>query len=142
MASIYIQRGAKWVITNQDEFTIQFGYRVPGNGITVAAIENSLKKPGSDGLICEKIVVGKPDATIIDLICGQHDLTATDRSKMIMFGDRPNTDIALAHNAGIDSCLVLTGVARSLEDAAEWSSKDPLFKPTYIMQSFGDKLEA
>ena len=115
---------------------------MPGNGITVAAIENSLKKPGSDGLICEKIVVGKPDATIIDLICGQHDLTATDRSKMIMFGDRPNTDIALAHNAGIDSCLVLTGVARSLEDAAEWSSKDPLFKPTYIMQSFGDKLEA
>ena len=43
LASIYIQRGAKWVISNTDEFTIQFGYRVPGNGLTVAAIENSLK---------------------------------------------------------------------------------------------------
>lgn len=61
---------------------------------------------------------------------------------MIMFGDRPNTDVSLANNAGIDSCLVLSGVATNMDEAAEWASKDASFKPTYVMQSFGDKLEA
>lgn len=69
LASIYIQRGAKWVIPNTDEYTMQSGYRCPGNGITVAAIENGLKKPGGEGFIADRVVVGKPDAAIIDLIC-------------------------------------------------------------------------
>jgi len=32
-----------------------------------------------------------------------------------MIGDRPDTDIALGHNAGIASCLVLTGVVTNEE---------------------------
>jgi ribonucleotide monophosphatase NagD (HAD superfamily) len=30
-----------------------------------------------------------------------------------MIGDRPNTDIALANNAGIASCLVMTGIVKN-----------------------------
>ena len=35
---------------------------------------------------------------------------------MIMIGDRPDTDMLLAHNAGIDKCLVLTGVVDSMDE--------------------------
>jgi ribonucleotide monophosphatase NagD (HAD superfamily) len=39
---------------------------------------------------------------------------------MIMIGDRPDTDILLAHNAGIDKCLVLTGVVTSESEINNW----------------------
>ena len=53
-------------------------------------------------------IVGKPNPYVIDLIARENDIK--DRSKMIMIGDRPDTDILLGSNAGIDKCLVLTGV--------------------------------
>jgi len=34
-----------------------------------------------------------------------------------MIGDNPGTDIAMGNNAGIDTCLVLTGVAETVEQA-------------------------
>ena len=46
LASMYIQRGAKWIVTNEDGFTIQHGYRAPGNGLIIGALESGLKKAG------------------------------------------------------------------------------------------------
>ena len=43
---------------------------------------------------------------------------------MIMIGDRLDTDMLLAQNAGIDGCLVFTGVTRSQDDMIRISSKD------------------
>ena len=43
LASLYIQRGAKWIVTDEDAFTIQHGYRAPGAGMVIAAVEASLK---------------------------------------------------------------------------------------------------
>ena len=110
LASMYIQRGAKWIVTNEDAFTMQHGMRAPGNGCIIAALENGLKQPGSNKLICEKITTGMPNPKIIDLICQQHGIPLTEKDKMVMIGDRPDTDIALGNNAGIASCLVLSGV--------------------------------
>lgn len=69
LASLYIQRGAKWIVTNEDEFVNNNHYRLPGNGHIIAALENGLKKSDGDGLICEKIVTGKPNRAVVDIIC-------------------------------------------------------------------------
>lgn len=54
-----------------------------------------------------------------------------------MIGDRPDTDMLLAHNAGIDKCLVLTGVVESMDEVDQWVAKDPKCRPSYIMKSLG-----
>ena len=56
---------------------------------------------------------------------------------MIMIGDRLDTDMLLAQNAGIDGCLVFTGVTRSQDDMFRISSKDKLTLPRYCMKSLG-----
>ncbi len=56
---------------------------------------------------------------------------------MIMIGDRLDTDMLLAQNAGIDGCLVFTGVTRSQDDMNRISSKDKLTLPKYCMKSLG-----
>lgn len=89
---------------------MQSGFRAPGAGCVVKAIESSLIKPGTDELICNKVVTGKPNPEIIDLIRGQHGIPEEHLSRMVMIGDRTDTDIALGNNAGIDTCLVLSGV--------------------------------
>ena len=85
-------------------------------------MENGLKTSDGKGLIAEKVVTGKPNGSIVDLIMGQHGIPEEKRSKMVMLGDRPNTDIAMAHNAGIDSVLVLSGVVKDEEDAKIWAA--------------------
>ena len=65
LASLYIQRCKKWIVTNEDAFTIQHGYRAAGNGSIISSIEYTLRKPGLSDLICDKIVTGKPNETIV-----------------------------------------------------------------------------
>ena len=107
----------------------------------MAALENGLKSSDGKGLICEKVIVGKPNGAIIDLIMGQHNIPVEKKPKMVMIGDRANTDVSLAHNGGIDSVLVFSGVVKDEEDARAWASQDPKFVPTYVMQSFGESFE-
>ena len=55
-----------------------------------------------------------------------------------MIGDRPNTDILFGKAAGIDQCLVLSGVVHSVEDFEQnWLPEDPNYDPTWIMQQVG-----
>jgi ribonucleotide monophosphatase NagD (HAD superfamily) len=61
--------------------------------------------------------VGKPNTYAIELIMKENNIT--DKSRMIMIGDRPDTDILMANNAGIASCLVFTGVVKT-EDEVDW----------------------
>ena len=137
---MYIQKGATWIVTNEDSFTMQHGLRAPGNGFLIAALEDGLRRPGGDGLICEKITTGKPNSAIIDLIRGQHGIPDSDLSKMVMIGDRPDTDIALGNNSGIASCLVLSGVVTSEEEMIKYANQEDKFQPTHVMNSFGEPL--
>lgn len=54
-----------------------------------------------------------------------------------MIGDRPDTDMLLAYNAGVDKCLVLTGVVESIDEVDLWVAKDSKSQPNYIMKSIG-----
>ena len=53
---------------NTDEYDNLCGYRAPGNGMIIAALSNGLRKSDGSGLICDKVVVGKPNPEIVELI--------------------------------------------------------------------------
>jgi len=56
-----------------------------------------------------------------------------------MIGDNPNTDIIFGKAAGIDQCLVMSGIVRGLDDFRNnWLPKNPECCPTFIMQMVGD----
>ena len=116
------------------------GLRYRGNGCIIAAIESGLQAPGGNGLICDKIVTGKPNKAIVDLIRGQHGIPESTLSRMIMIGDRCDTDVALGNNAGIASCLVLTGVVTSEEQVHMYVEQKDIHRPTYVLKSFGEDI--
>ena len=142
IASLYLQKGAKWVVTNQDAYgRTAAGYRFPGNGCLTAYLETLLKKSDGPGLICEKTNVGKPNPKIVDIIRSEHNIPESELPKFLMIGDNPATDIALGSNAGIDTCLVLTGVVQSEEDLLNYIQNDPKSTPTHIINSMGDEFK-
>ena len=76
VASLYLQRGAKLIATNPDLFdSTAGGNRTPANGAIVACLEATAKKTDGKGLICEKVVTGKPNPRIIDIIREDHDIS-------------------------------------------------------------------
>ena len=97
-------------------------YLMPGAGPLVAAIEKcSETKP---------ILIGKPETISLEMIMKECKIPETEKSKMLMIGDRLETDIQFAKNAGISSCIVLTGV----------TTKEMLhgnIKPDYLMDKLG-----
>ena len=80
-------------------------------------------------------VIGKPNPFSIDLIMREHNILKKD--KIIMIGDRPDTDMLYGLNGNIKKCLVMTGVVDKEEKVNEWIKKDIRFKPDYIMNSIG-----
>ena len=59
-------------------------------------------------------VVGKPNPYVVELIQKEHNII--NRERMLVVGDRPDTDVLMGNNAGIASCLVFTGVVTSEQD--------------------------
>ena len=114
LACIAIQQGAELIGTNDDiSFPVEGGWLLPGSGAQLAMYS----------LVCrtEPVVLGKPGLAILQQIEME---TGIARSEMLMIGDRPDTDMALARRAGIPGMLVLTGVTG--REAAESLSPRPL----------------
>jgi 4-nitrophenyl phosphatase len=82
---------------------------MPSTGSLAALVETTLVDSKGDGLICNKVVAGKPNPVVIDILMKQHNIPKSELNKFVMFGDNPSTDIAVANKAGIDSVLVFTG---------------------------------
>ena len=140
VAALYLQTGAEWILTNEDAFTCtRTGLRLPGNGSVTKPLENCLKK-ADGGLLCEKTCTGKPNRAIVDLIMAEHGIAESERDLILMVGDNPETDIALANNSGIKSCQVLSGCLSSEEEVAHWNAQGELYRATHVVANIGEPL--
>ena len=96
-AAVRIRNGLPWVATNTDPTLPTGDGPAPGHGTLVKMI--------SDFAAATPVVAGKPEKPLFD-----ETLRRVGGAHPLMVGDSLHTDIAGAHNAGIDSLLVLTGV--------------------------------
>jgi phosphoglycolate/pyridoxal phosphate phosphatase family enzyme len=113
--------GAKILATNEDATFPTADGLVPGAGAIVGALRGM-------GFAAQH-VVGKPSPVAFEVAL---DLLGLPASRVLMIGDRLDTDIAGAQAAGLDSALVLSGVD-SLHDIARCG-----VHPTWIAASFAD----
>jgi 4-nitrophenyl phosphatase len=116
-ATININRGAKFIGTNGDvTFPTERGIS-HGNGAILAALS------AASGI--RPKVIGKPSPAIMQMAVARLGLR---KSRIAAVGDRLETDILGARNAGLKSILVLTGVT-SRKDL-----KKSRIRPTWVVE--------
>jgi 4-nitrophenyl phosphatase len=99
-ACLAIRRGARYVATNPDKtFPSEEGL-IPGAGAVMALIQAATD--------AEPFVIGKPAPTMFHIAV---ELLGGTAEHTLVIGDRLDTDIAGAINAGMPSAMVLTGVS-------------------------------
>lgn len=114
-ACLVIRTGAMWIACNLDRTLPTERGLLPGNGAMVMALQAATDR--------EPTVAGKPARPLFD--------TAVNRigvRRPLMVGDRLDTDIAGARAVGLDSLLVLSGVA----DAAALLAAPPQQRPSHL----------
>ncbi len=114
-ASRAVSEGAAFIATNTDATLPTPQGEVPGTGTIVAAV---VEASGREYVAC-----GKPERPMYELInrkIGQK----VAKGRVIMVGDRPETDIALAQSAGWESVLTLTGVTSHTRDVPQRLTPD------------------
>jgi 4-nitrophenyl phosphatase len=117
-ATLNINGGAQFFATNSDTTLPTELGEVMGNGGVLAALE------AVTGI--KPISIGKPAPILYQQALA---LLGTDKTNTIAIGDRLNTDILGAINAGMRSIMVLTGVSTK-QDIAESD-----YKPTWVMDN-------
>ncbi|MFE2916654.1 HAD-IIA family hydrolase [Kitasatospora indigofera] len=116
-ASYAVQQGLPWVASNTD-LTIPTARGIaPGNGTLVAAVR------AATGV--EPEVAGKPMPPM-----HRETVLRTGAKRPLVVGDRLDTDIEGAHNGGVDSLLVFTGVTTP----AQLLTAPVEHRPTYLAE--------
>jgi len=125
--AIWFHRRAELIETNPDRYCPFPGGRgEPDCAAITAAIEacTGTKKVAS---------LGKPDPVMVEEALRGLDVTPAD---CLMIGDRLMTDVAMAADAGMASCLVLTG-----DSTLEESDALPAHRrPTYVVDRVDELL--
>lgn len=116
-ASLEIRRGSLFVGTNADKTFPGDEGLAPGAGSILAALHAATD--------VAPIVVGKPERAMFDLAL---EKMGADRPAAAMLGDRLDTDIEGAQNAGLASILVLTGVT-----SRQGLAQSPI-KPEFVFE--------
>jgi HAD superfamily hydrolase (TIGR01450 family) len=117
-----VRGGARIVATNPDPYCPTQDGGLPDCAAMLAAIEVAT------GMTAEA-VVGKPSPHMARLIL---DRLAVVPADLLFVGDRLETDVRLAAEAGMRSALVLTGATRLADVAA---APD---RPDYVIESLAD----
>jgi len=123
--AILVSHGLPWVAANMD-LTVPTAEGVgPGNGVLVSAVARFAGR--------DPVVAGKPEPPLFEetrrRVGGSHPLVV---------GDRLDTDIEGAENAGLDSLLVMTGVTGAEELAGAGSAGVGTgSRPSYISCDLG-----
>ncbi|WP_126644001.1 HAD-IIA family hydrolase [Embleya hyalina] len=113
-ASYAVARGVFWVASNAD-LTIPTERGIaPGNGALVGVVR------AATGV--EPVVAGKPELPL-----HRETILRTGARRPLVVGDRLDTDIEGAHNGGVDSLLVLTGVTTPEALLAAGAGRRPTF---------------
>jgi glycerol-1-phosphatase len=114
-ACLAIRAGALWVACNVDTTLPTERGELPGNGAMVAALRAATG--------AEPEVAGKPEAPLFTTAAA-----SVGGRRALVVGDRLETDIAGAAAAGLDSMVVLTGVATP----ATLLVAPPTVRPRYL----------
>jgi glycerol-1-phosphatase len=114
-ACLAIRCGALWIACNVDRTLPTERGLLPGNGAMVAALQAATDR--------EPVVAGKPARPLLDTA-----IERTGARRPLVVGDRLETDIAGARAAGLDSLLVLSGVA----DAVGLLAAPPEQRPVHL----------
>lgn len=118
--AVRVREGLWWVASNADmSIPTSFGI-APGHGVQVDMLRRFTG--------VEPVVAGKPSRPLLD-----ETRRRVGGDRPLMVGDRLDTDIEGAQNAGVDSLLVLTGVTR----LPELVRARPGERPTYLASDLG-----
>ncbi len=100
IACLALHAGAVFIATNSDATFPAPDGLWPGAGSIVSALETAAGR--------EALVVGKPNVYMLQAALS---ITGGKTDRTLMIGDRLETDILGGWRAGLDTCLVLSGVA-------------------------------
>lgn len=101
-ATLALNNGALFYATNTDSTYPTPQGLLPGGGVMVGALAIATGR--------DPVVSGKPHPAMAEYIATRAI------GPVLVVGDRPETDVALAIGAGWASALVLSGVTKSLEE--------------------------
>ena len=121
-----IKNGAIFIATNGDKtYPLEDDILAPGGGVMVAAITEC------SGVI--PYLCGKPNTYALEKIM---KIANSTKENTVMIGDRLDTDIEIANNAGIVSVLVLGGIT-SFEIGSNSKGNQ---KPDFIIKDLRELL--
>ncbi len=123
IASRALEKGAHFFAANIDDTCPVDDGEVLDAGATISALEKRTHRKLENNF-------GKPSSFMINEITQR---LAVDSSRVLLIGDRLETDIAMGNNYGIDTALVATGVKN-------FPNGNQHIKPTYFLSSVCDLL--
>lgn len=113
--------GARFFATNADKACPMPGGSIPDAGGTIAALEHMTGRK-------LELLAGKPSTLTMQVAIGELGLPA---ERIMMVGDRLETDIYMGQQAGMVTAVTLTGVATRADVAM---MKTP---PDYVIENLG-----
>lgn len=124
IAAKSLENGARFFAANIDNTCPVEGGEILDAGSTISALE---KRTGRK----LELYFGKPSQFMIEAAL---DYLKTPKDKLLLIGDRAETDIAMGQRSGIDTALVATGVKN-------FDMNDTRIFPTYYLTSVTDLLK-